>query len=523
MRPSDESNSRGLSRRAFMGAAAGAAGVLATTPWASAAEALVREAAATAPAGSGLEAIEHVVIVMQENRSFDHYFGAYPGVRGFDDRSGSGLGAFSQPWPAGGATDLLPSALDHATLQNQCAGNADVPIHDWSPQHQSWAKGRMDAFVSTHSKAKYDGPAQGPLVMGYFDRDNLPLQWALADAFTICDAYHASVIGPTMPNRLYALSGMIDPSGEHGGPVITTPGIAESPDAIGSVDWPTMFEALSDQQVAWKVYQPPKSSVGPTQDVNLAVGFNALLYFKQYLEDPASDLYRRAFLPVWPDEFTADVTGGTLPPVSWIIPTLVDSEHPSAAPTNGASHVARVLSTLMGNPEIWSKTVVFLTYDENGGFFDHVAPPTAPAGTAGESLTVTPLPKDAGGVAGPIGLGFRVPTLVISPFSRGGYVNSDTFDHTSLLRFLETRFGAKAPNLTAWRRKTVGDLTSTLALGAPDTAAFVPPSLVKQQAELVDWCPANQSPASLLATPPTLTVSTPQTMPKQVKGSAKRR
>lgn len=175
MAGSDGSNGRGLSRRAFMGAAAGAAGVLATTPWARAAEAMVREAALTAPAGSGLEAIEHVVIVMQENRSFDHYFGAYPGVRGFDDRSDGAAKAFAQPWPAGEAKDLLPYMLDHATLQNQCAGNADVPIHDWSPQHQSWAKGRMDAFVSTHSKAKYDGPAQGPLVMGHFDRDNLPL------------------------------------------------------------------------------------------------------------------------------------------------------------------------------------------------------------------------------------------------------------------------------------------------------------------------------------------------------------
>jgi len=206
-----------------------------------------------------------------------------------------------------------------------------------------------------------------------------------------------------------------------------------------------------------------------------------------------------------------------------VVPTLVDSEHPSAAPTNGASHVAKVLSTLMANPDVWSKTVVFLTYDENGGFFDHVAPPTAPKGTAGEYLSVSPLPKDAHADPGPIGLGFRVPTIVVSPFSRGGYVNSDTFDHTSLLRFLETRFGVKAPNLTAWRRKTVGDLTSTLSLGSSDTAAFVPPSLVTQQQELANWCPANESPAAMLATPPKLRIKTPQKMPTQASGTAKRR
>jgi phospholipase C len=319
---------------------------------------------------------------------------------------------------------------------------------------------------------------------------------------------------------------MIDPSGEHGGPVVSTPGIAQSPDAVGSVDWPTMFEALSEQQIAWKVYQPPESSVGPTQSHNLAIGFNALLYFKQYLDDPESDLYRRAFLPVWPDEFATDVAAGSLPPVSWIIPTLVDSEHPSAAPTNGASHVARVLSTLMSNPDVWSKTVVFLTYDENGGFFDHVAPPTAPAGTAGESLTVTPLPKDAGGVAGPIGLGFRVPTLVISPFSRGGLVNSDTFDHTSLLRFLETRFGPEVPNLSAWRRSATGDLTSAFNFAKPNTSVPVLPSpSASDPRVLTSDCPT-QAPDTGSASFPTVTgyplPPPPQAMPHQEAGKPRR-
>jgi phospholipase C len=506
---------RRISRRAFMGAAGAAGALAATTPFARAANALAERAAATDPAGSGLDAVEHVVVVMQENRSFDHYFGAYPGVTGFDDHRGSSLGAFAQRWPGGEASTLLPYRLDHTTLQDQCAGNADVPIHGWKPQHDSWADGRMGAFVSTHSRARYDGAAQGPLVMGYFLREDLPFHWALADAFTICDAYHASVIGPTMPNRLYALSGTIDPAGEHGGPVVFTPDVSQSPAAVGSCSWKTMFEVLSENKIDWKVYQPPNSAIGPTQELNLAIGFNALLYFKQYIDDPKSDLYQRGFLPVWPDEFAADVASNTLPPVSWIIPSLVDSEHPSAAPTNGASHVAKVLTTLMSNQEIWSKTVVFLTYDENGGFFDHVAPPTAPPGTTGEHLSVDPLPTAASGVAGPIGLGFRVPTLVISPFSRGGHVNSDTFDHTSLLRFLEARFGVRAPNLTAWRRETVGDLTSTLDLGRSDPTVFVPPSLVAQQQKLADWCPANQSPFSLLAKPPALKIKVPQTMPKQ--------
>jgi phospholipase C len=113
---------------------------------------------------------------------------------------------------------------------------------------------------------------------------------------------------------------------------------------------------------------------------------------------------------------------------------------------------------------VWDRTVLFVTYDENGGFFDHVAPPTAPPGTPGEYVTTSPLPAATHGVAGPIGLGFRVPLLVISPFSRGGRINSDVADHTSLLRFLETRFGVEVPNLSAWRRAQTSDLTSTLDL-----------------------------------------------------------
>ena len=129
-----------------------------------------------------------------------------------------------------------------------------------------------------------------------------------------------------------------------------------------------------------------------------------------------------------------------------------------------------MLSTLVSNPDVWSKTVLFHMYDENDGFFDHVAPPVAPPGTAGEYLTVQPLPAERlRAYAGPIGLGFRVPLLVISPFSRGGHVCSETFDHTSQLRFIEERFGVRAPNISAWRRATVGDLTATLQMDKKDT------------------------------------------------------
>ncbi|MFZ0248313.1 MAG: alkaline phosphatase family protein, partial [Acidimicrobiales bacterium] len=133
----------------------------------------------------------------------------------------------------------------------------------------------------------------------------------------------------------------------------------------------------------------------------------------------------------------------------------------------GENLVQNVLDTLTSNPDIWAHTLFILHYDENGGFFDHVAPPTPPPGTPGEYLTVSPLPADADAVVGPVGLGFRVPCLLMSPFTRGGYVASEVFDHTSTLRLLETLFGVPVPNVSAWRRGVVGDMTSALALGRP--------------------------------------------------------
>jgi phospholipase C len=522
MAPTDDTEevlARRLTRRQLLGAGlAGGAGLVLA---ACSGGGTVNRAASVRPSGKDLEAVQHVVYIMQENRSFDHYFGAYRGVKGFNDHQGSNLGPFAQPWPTDGsaphASQLLPYHLDSATVQAQCAGSSDKPIHDWPPQHQSWNGGQPN-FVAVHAQQGNDGPAQGPLVMGYLDRSDLAYYYALADAFTICDNYYCSVIGPTMPNRMYFMSGTLDPTGSHGGPILHTPGLSDAVQAVGSVDWPTMPEQLSARNVSWKVYQPPGSAV-PVSALSLGAGFNVLLYFKQY-QQPGSDLYKRAFLPTWPDEFAADVRQGTLPQVSWLLPRVVDSEHPSAVPDLGMSYVNQVVRTLASNPDVWSKTVVFVTYDENGGFFDHVAPPTPPPNTPGEFLTVSPLPVKAGGIAGPIGLGFRVPTLVVSPFSRGGYVNSDTFDHTSMLRFLETRFGVPVPNLSAWRRRTVGDLTSTLGFGS--TNASLPP-LPPAPGSAPPACPNADNVGSLLAAAPPLAIPANQHMPSQEPGTPRRR
>ncbi len=426
--------------------------------------------------GGSLTDIDHVVVLMLENRSFDHFYGSYPGVRGFNDHPGGSPGIFAQPWPAsaGGRAPgyLLPYHLDttDVALRASIIGNVDVPDHDWRPQHESWNKGAMNAWVTTH--ARFDHPANAPLVMGYYNRNDIPFWYSLADNFTLCDNYFCSVMGPTMPNRLYAMSATLDPGGNRGGPIVTTPGLSgkgSAADYLFSCSWPTMFERLQSQGVSWKAYQQPGSSIGSLESINLGIGFNALLYFKQY-KDPTSVLYRNAFASSWPANFESDVSSGNLPQVSWLIPPVISSIHPPAPPQLGSWMVARVLNALMSNPKVWAKTALFITFDENGGFFDHVKPTTPPPGTPGEYISPVAMSSDTYGINGPIGSGFRVPTIAISPYSRGGWVNSDRFDHTSLLRFMETRFGVEVPNLSDWRRATFGDLTTTLDLSSPDTS-----------------------------------------------------
>ena len=456
-----------LTRRQLLAASAATGiGVLGAACGQSPSASTVNRSAAVAPAGSDLGAVEHVIFLMMENRSFDHYYGSYPGVRGFDDHPSHDLGAFSQPYPQSGSTTadrrLLPFHLD--TVHTDSADCTFDLTHSWGPQHQCRNGGKMDAFVQVHTERENEGP-QGVITMGYYTRSDLPYYYALADAFTICDGYHCSVMGPTHPNRLMQMSGTIDPAGKAGGPVIVTNG---SPSALFSVHWDTMPEVLEDAGVSWKYYNPsgPLYSIKTMQTLGLTSD-SVLPYFSQY-QRPSSPLYQKAFLPSFPEDFVADVRSGSLPEVSWISTPIGYDEHPPAPSFLGEWFTDQVLQTLLFNPDVWSKTVLFHMYDENDGFFDHVAPPVAAPGTEGEYLTVDPLPDKANGFAGPIGLGFRVPMLVISPFSRGGRICSETFDHTSQLRFVEERFGVRAPNLSAWRRSTVGDLTATLKMDHKD-------------------------------------------------------
>jgi phospholipase C len=391
-----------------------------------------RVLAQEAPRPTSLRDIKHVVLLMQENRSFDHYFGTLAGVRGFGDpdaqKLSSGRSVFYQPDTVNPNGYVLPFHLD--TLSSS-AQKIPSTSHAWAVQHASWNGGRMDGWLAAHRKA--DG-LHGPYVMGYYTRKDIPFQFALADAFTICDAYHCSLMGPTFPNRMYWMTGMIDPDGQNGGPIISN----KVPP--GGYTWTTYPERLEKAGVSWKVYQ---------QDDNY--GCNMLANFKIYQQaSKGSPFYDKGMARGAEGQFEYDAIHDKLPTVSWIIPTSYQSEHPDFMPADGAAFVASKIDAIAANPDVWAKTAFILDYDENDGIFDHVAPPVPPPGTPHEFVDGLP-----------IGGGFRVPCIIISPWTTGGWVCSETFDHTSVLQFLEGFTGIREPNISDWRRQTFGNLTST--------------------------------------------------------------
>jgi phospholipase C len=431
-----------LTRRRLLKSAAGMA--------AAAAAALMppnvrRVLAQQQPGLSSLRDIKHVVILMQENRSFDHYFGTLAGVRGFDDpealKISGGRSVFYQPDAENPAGYMLPFHLDtHSTSAQKIPSTS----HAWAVQHEAWNGGKMDRWLPAHRKA--DG-VKGPYVMGYYTRADIPFQFALAESFTICDSYHCSLMGPTWPNRMYLMTATIDPDGLNGGPIISN----KVPP--GGYSWTTYPERLEKAGVSWKVYEQQDS-----------YGCNMLKNFKVFQEaEKGSSLYARGMQVDPEGQFEYDAKHDKLPAVSWIIPTSFQSEHPDYMPADGAAFVASKIDAIAANPDVWAKTAFILNYDENDGLFDHVPPPFPADGTPKEFV---------GGL--PIGGGFRVPCIIVSPWTAGGWVSSQRFDHTSVLQFLETFTGVREPNISEWRRHTFGDLTSAFRFGEAGTK---PPTL----------------------------------------------
>jgi len=320
---------------------------------------------------------------------------------------------------------------------------------------------------------------------------DLPFQFALAEAFTVCDAYHCAMQAGTNPNRLFLWTGHNDPHARHGGPAVANshdnfPELGGNPE---SYTWTTYVEQLQQAGVDWRIYQDMADNFTD----NPLAGFE--VFREAWRGTPGHDaqLRERAVSTRGLAQLREDVQRNRLPQVSFIIADAAGSEHPGpSSPAQGAAYTARVLDALTANPEVWSRTALLLMFDENDGFFDHMPPPAPPSadttlagGWAGASAVSTEGeyhhhaspgnekadPLDLRGR--PYGLGPRVPLYVISPWSRGGWVDSHVYDHTSVIRLIERRFGVAAPQLSPWRRAVCGDLTGAFDFTRTDARPFV--------------------------------------------------
>ncbi len=440
-----------------------------------------------------IDDVEHIVILMQENRSFDHYFGALNGVRGFADPFPIPVVGMPTAWNRSiwvqpnqkvviGPSTVMPFHLN--TAQHFEHMRVEGTPHSWSDAQMAWDHGRMASWTIV----------KGNHAMGYYKEEDIPFQYALADAFTLCDAYHASSQTGTNTNRLFQWTATNDPLNKGNGPATYNDydSFSANPGKDGGYSWTTYPERLETAGISWQVYENMEDNFGD----NPLAGFQR--FRDAWFQRPghSASLRERGVSTRDLDKLKEDVLNGRLPQVSWIVASAEGSEHPGpSSPAQGADYTARVLDALTANPEVWSKTVLFVNFDENDGFFDHVPPPAPPsyafysdnpklarlAGGSTVDLTgehhhilkpyhnalVESLFQHR-----PYGLGPRVPMYIVSPWSKGGWVCSQVADHTSVIRFVERRFGVFEPNISAWRRAVCADLTSAFNFADPDETAF---------------------------------------------------
>lgn len=555
-------------------------------------ESIQRAAAIEPLSGTSVLDAEHIVVLMQENRSFDHTFGALRGVRGFDDPRAIQLPDGNPVWAQADkkGNRFLPFRLN--LFESQSTWMGSLP-HSWTDQVDARNNGQYDRWL--HCKQSGNKAyADMPLALGFYNREDIPFYYALADAFTVCDQNFCSCLTGTTPNRLHLWTGTIREK-QNANSVANV--LNQDVDYGRWARWTTFPERLEDMGISWKIYQNEltlESGLDSEHDAWLTnFSDNPIEWFEQFgvrfaathrefilrrleeipvlirtkenevstasdarrnqlqkeigelnkalnryqaekdefnsqrfesLSDRAKRLHQLAFannsadphfrelidleysdeggtkrrLPVPKGDvlyqFRKDVEEGNLPTVSWLVPPERFSDHPSSA-WFGAWYLSETLDILTKNPDVWKKTVFILTYDENDGYFDHVPPFVAPdpadpnTGRVSKeidaSLEFVSIeqdrvwhPQQARNSA--VGLGYRVPMVIASPWSRGGAVCSQVFDHTSVLQFMEKVLSQKTgkqvrePNINQWRRTVCGDMLSAFR-SADDTPTPLAP------------------------------------------------
>ncbi|KAI8801781.1 phosphoesterase family-domain-containing protein [Cladochytrium replicatum] len=420
--------------------------------------------AASAFAGS-IADIDHVVLFMQENRAFDHYFGTLAGVRGFSDPNvqinPDGLSVWQQLVNAQLTTNasyLLPFYLNYqgGSFLNatQCM---NAGSNGWDANHAALNGGLNNRWATDNT----------PWSWGYYRRSDIPLQFAVADGWTVGDMYQESVIAATNPNRVTWASGSINVPGspqnasQGGYPYIDnneTPGCEAGGFNCYPLKWKTTAEIYEEQKVSWSIFQDADN-----------FDDNPFAWFAQYQSAPAdSPLAKKGFVGESLNSFYARAANGTLPKISYIIGPAQLSEHSPYSPRDGAWLQKKVIDAVTRGPG-WSKTALIISFDETGGWGDHVTPYHAPEGTPGEWLN-DPNGKVGYTFSGP---GFRLPFYIISPWTRGGNVFTEHCDHNSQILFTEQWLAAKGFNVVTdqmvpWRREHMSPLVNAFDFEHPD-------------------------------------------------------
>lgn len=350
-----------------------------------------------------------MVFMMMENRTYDHVFGARSLL---DGKPGNGLTAgMSNPDLNGTPVAIYEPEL---TVAQMCI---EDPPHSWNPSRVQWNNGANDGFVRSFQAAHGNNLALTEC-MQYLTRKHQPISWALADNYTTCDAWHASVLGPTLPNRAYW----------H---VATSLGLDNNDDVLNAffsgVPVPSIYNRLNDKGIDWAYYYgslpvvsllgnegPHKVDLGPSDGTGHIRQFTK---FSDDLTDPNGGFFK-------------DAAAGKLPPVVYIDPFFfLNDDHPPAHPLRGQEMIAAVYTALANSPQ-WKNSLLVVTYDEHGGFYDHVSP--------GKTTDDT---EQAYGKAGFEQLGFRVPAMVVGPYVKAGHVSSVQYDHTSALMHIANKYG----------------------------------------------------------------------------------
>jgi len=476
-----------LNRRKFITMTAGAG--IATGLWGP----LLKKALAVEAhnATRSIRDVQHIVILMQENRSFDHYFGALKGVRGFGDRFPIPLKSGERAFHQSDGERIIPPY--HADGKTSNAALVQGTPHNFSDMQAAWNQGKYGFWPKFKT----------PYSMAYYTREEIPFQYAMAESFTICDNHFCSLATGTDPNRIVFWSGSnfnpdkraagINCTDQDSEPTnlrcwitgaLPEPGYTYAGNAFR---WPTIPEVLQKEGISWRIYQDPND--------NWTGAMHGCLAFESFRESkPGSPIYENGMRHWSLENLKEDVLNNRLPQVSWILPPKDDSEHPGAlsSPYRGGNFTHQVLDAVTSNPEVWSKTVFFITFDENDGLFDHLPAPAVPSynldGTlAGKStVDLAGMYFDIGnsghdylsgqdtisGNLRPWGFGPRVPMYILSPWSKGGWVNSQVADHTSVGQFIEKRFGVIIPAISPWHRAVSSDLTTAFDFITPNDPEF---------------------------------------------------